>query len=66
LRVLEFDYGFGGAGKGGHGQDYGEGDESESKMFHAGIIANLAARVSHMHQRAMPDPPGGGVYCGKV
>lgn len=36
LRVLEFDYGFGGAGKRGEGQDCGEGDEGESKMFHAG------------------------------
>ena len=66
LRVLEFDYGFGGAGKGGDGQDYGEGDEGESKMFHAGIIANLVVSVSDMHQRAMPDPRRGGVYCGKV
>jgi hypothetical protein len=66
LRILEFDYGFGSAGKSGHDQDYGEGEERESKMFHAGIIANLVARVSNMHYRAMPGPPGGGVYCGKV
>src|SRR5580700_882457 len=30
LRVLEFDHGFGGAGKGSDGQDDGEGDEGES------------------------------------
>src|SRR5260370_6938628 len=32
-------------------------------MFHAGIIANFAAPL---HERAMLDPQGCGVYCGKV
>src|SRR5271157_1987784 len=34
--------------------------------FIAGIIVNLAVTQSSVHQWAMHDPQGGGVYCGKV
>jgi len=36
LGVFEVDFGFGGAGEGGHPENGGEGDEGKSKMFHAG------------------------------
>ncbi len=63
LSVLKFDFGFGCAGQRGNGQNNGEGDEGEACMFHAGIIANFAARL---HKWAMLDPQGGGVYFDKV
>ena len=64
LGVLDFDHGFGGAGK-RDGQDYCEGDEGESEMFHGGIIANFATTRPRVHQWAMLDPQEGGVYCGQ-
>jgi hypothetical protein len=36
LGVLEFDFGLGGAGESGDGQNRGKGDERKSKVFHAG------------------------------
>ena len=36
LSVLEFDFGLGGAGESGDGQNRGKGNERKSKVFHAG------------------------------
>jgi hypothetical protein len=60
LGIFEFDFGFGGAGKRGGNQD---SDEEEPWMFHAG---NYSECGGGLHFRAMLDPQGCGVYCGKV
>src|SRR6202023_1327452 len=41
LSVLEFDFGFGGAGESGDGQNHRECDGGPDQIFHGGIIANF-------------------------